>query len=65
MFRRRRGFPVVLQPLATTLVLEKKVSHSMRSGCPSVLTRPRPAADIAYLGALQCSKFALLLACGI
>ena len=25
MFYRRRGFRVVLQPLATTLVLEKKV----------------------------------------
>src|SRR5262249_14386516 len=31
--------------------------HSMRSACPSVLTRPRPIADIAHRGALRCSIF--------
>ena len=30
--------------------------HSMRSACPSVLTRPRPTTDIARLGNLRCSN---------
>src|SRR5262249_896628 len=45
---RRRGLRVVLQPLATTLVLGE-VGHSMRSACPSVLTRPRPTAEVHFI----------------
>src|SRR5262249_24189800 len=45
VFYRRHGFRVVLQPLATTLVLGEE-GHSMRSACPSVLTRPRPTPEL-------------------
>src|SRR5262245_7720540 len=48
VFYRRRGLRVVLQPLATTLVLGE-VGHSMRSACPSVLTRPRPTAEVHFI----------------
>src|SRR5262249_27978918 len=46
VFYRRRGFRVVLQPLATTLVLEKKVILCVPHAL-AFLTRPRP---IAVLG---------------
>src|SRR5215471_142238 len=43
VFYRRRGFRVVLQPLATTLVLEKKVilcvQHALRFDTPKTLKR--------------------------